>query len=314
VSAVVRAADAAPARARVALAFGLVYVLWGSTYLAIRFAVETLPPFLMAGTRFVVAGGVLYAWARRHGAPVPNRANWAAAAVVGALLLVGGNGSVVWAEQRVPSGLAALLVATTPLWMVVLDSVRSKTMPGAAVALGILLGLAGLFLLVGPNQLAGSRRPDPVGAAALGFASLSWAAGSLYSRRAQLPSAPLLGSAMEMICGGAAMLALGAAHSEPGQLSLARIAPGSLWAFAYLVVFGSLVGFTAYTWLLRVSTPAHVSTYAYVNPVIAVFLGWSIGGETVGASTLLAAGVIVGGVVLITLYGRKGASAPDPAD
>jgi len=220
----------------------------------------------------------------------------------------------VWAEQRVPSGLAALLVATTPLWMVVLDSLRAKKMPGTTVVLGILLGLAGLFLLVGPDQLAGSRRPDLTGAAALGFASLSWAAGSLYSRRARLPAAPLLGSAMEMVCGGAAMLALGAATGEPAQLSLARVAPGSLWAFAYLVVFGSLVGFTAYTWLLRVSTPAHVSTYAYVNPVIAVFLGWAIGGEPVGASTLLAAGVIVGGVVLITLYGTKGASAPDPAD
>src|SRR5262245_34020000 len=288
VSALVRAAEAAPSRARVALAFVLVYVLWGSTYLAIRFAVATLPPFLMAGSRFLVAGGLLYAWAREHGAPPPSRTNWRAAAVVGSLLLVGGNGSVVWAEQRVPSGLAALLVATTPLWMVMLDSLRRRILPAQSVILGILLGLAGLAILVGPDQLAGSRRPDLAGAAALGFASLSWALGSLYSRDAPLPSAPLLGTAMEMVCGGAAMLVLALVTGEPAQLSPAHVAPSSLWAFAYLVVFGSLVGFTAYTWLLRVSTPAHVSTYAYVNPVIAVFLGWGLGGEPLGARTLVA--------------------------
>jgi len=314
VSALVRTADAPLSRARVALAFALVYVLWGSTYLAIRFAVATLPPFLMAGTRFVIAGGLLYLWARRRGAPPPTRAHWAAAALVGGLLLVGGNGTVVWAEQRVASGLAALLVATTPLWMVVLDSLRTRTRPRAAVALGILLGLGGLAVLVGPAQLAGSRRPDSVGAAMLGFASLSWAVGSLYARRARLPSAPLLAAAMEMLCGGVLMLALGAATGEPGQLVLARVAPGSVVSVAYLIVFGSLVGFTAYTWLLRVSTPAHVSTYAYVNPVIAVFLGWAIGGEPLGARTLLSAAVIVGSVVLITLYGAGGAPAPDPAD
>ncbi|HJZ87625.1 MAG TPA: drug/metabolite exporter YedA [Polyangia bacterium] len=300
----------APARARVLVAFALVYVVWGSTYLAIRYAVATLPPFLMAGSRFLLAGSALYTWARLRGAAPPSGANWRATAIIGGLLLLGGNGSVVWAEQRVPSGLAALLVATVPLWMVVMEAIRRRTRPGLPVVAGVLLGLAGLAILVGPDQLAGSRRPDPLGAAVLGLASLSWAVGSLYSRHAPLPAAPLLGTAMEMLCGGALLVVAGLATDEAGQLAVAHVAPSSLWALGYLIVFGSLVGFTAYTWLLRVSTPARVSTYAYVNPVVAVLLGWAIGGEALGARTLLAAAVIVAGVVLITMH----KVAVEPAD
>jgi drug/metabolite transporter (DMT)-like permease len=292
-----------PSRLRIAAAFAAVYVLWGSTYLAIRFALDSLPPFWMASSRFLIAGTLLYAWARRRGAPAPTRVHWRSALIVGGLLLMGGNGGVVWAEQRVPSGLAALLVATVPLWMVMLDGAgRGWRRPPVQVLLGIGLGLAGVALLVGPGKFAGGHGVDPLGAGALLLGALCWATGSLYSRRAPLPASPLLGTAMEMLGGGALLAVAGLVSGEWGRLDLAAATPRSLLAVGYLVVFGSLVGFTAYVWLLRVSTPPLVATYAYVNPVVAVFLGWAFAGEPVTARTLVAAAVIVGAVVLITTY------------
>jgi drug/metabolite transporter (DMT)-like permease len=292
-----------PTRLRVAAAFAAVYVLWGSTYLAIRFALESLPPFWMASSRFLIAGTLLYVWARRRGEPAPTRIHWRSALIVGGLLLMGGNGGVVWAEQRVPSGLAALLVATVPLWMVMLDGAgRGWRRPPVQVLLGIGLGLAGVALLVGPGKFAGGLGVDPLGAGALLLGALCWATGSLYSRRAPLPPSPLLGTAMEMLGGGACLAVAGLVSGEWGRLDLAAATPRSLLAVGYLVVFGSLVGFTAYVWLLRVSTPPLVATYAYVNPVVAVLLGWAFAGEPVTARTLVAAAVIVGAVVLITTY------------
>jgi drug/metabolite transporter (DMT)-like permease len=298
--------DGAPSRLKLALAFAAIYVFWGSTYLAIRIAIQTLPPFWMASSRFLVAGSVLYLWARRRGAPSPQRAQWRAAAIVGCLLLLGGNGGVVWAEQRVPSGLAALLVALVPLWMVLLDGAgRGWRRPPTRVLVGIGLGLVGVGLLVGPGHFAGGHGVDPFGAAALVVATLSWATGSLYARRAALPSAPLLATAMEMLAGGLGLAVAGALNGEWHQLDLAKVSVESLLAVGYLVVAGSLVGFTAYVWLLRVSTPPLVATYAYVNPVVAVLLGWAILGEAVTGRTLLAAAVIVGAVVLITTHRRQ---------
>jgi len=291
---------------RVATAFAAVYLLWGSTYLAIRFAIESLPPFWMAATRFLVAGAILYAWARWRGEPAPLRLHWRSALIVGGLLLLGGNGGVVWAEQRVPSGLAALLVGTVPLWMVMLDGAgRGWKRPPVQVLAGVAIGLLGVALLVGPGRFAGGHRVDPVGAAVLIVASLSWTAGSLYSRRAPLPSSPLLGTAMEMLGGGACLAIAGLVAGEWQRLDLAAASPRSLLAVGYLVVFGSLVGFTAYVWLLKVSTPPLVATYAYVNPVVAVFLGWAFAGEPVTGRTLVAAAVIVGAVMLITTYRAK---------
>jgi drug/metabolite transporter (DMT)-like permease len=287
-------------------AFAAIYILWGSTYLAILFAIETLPPFWMAASRFLLAGSLLYAWARWRGAPPPTRLHWRGAAVVGALLLLGGNGGVVWAEQRVPSGLAALLVATVPLWMVMLDGVGSGwRRPPLQVLAGIAIGLGGVALLVGPGTLVGGQGADPVGAAVLVLASLSWAAGSLYARRAPLPSSPLLGTAMEMIGGGLCLVVAGLVAGEHRRLDLAAASPKSLLAVAYLVVFGSLIGFTAYVYLLRHSRPALVATYAYVNPVVAVLLGWAFAGEPLSARTLLAGGIIVGAVVLITTHRQQ---------
>ncbi|HEV8631542.1 MAG TPA: drug/metabolite exporter YedA [Thermoanaerobaculia bacterium] len=306
-------AAARRSRLKVAAAFAAVYVLWGSTYLAIRFALETLPPFWMASSRFLIAGSLLYVWARRRGAAPPQRLHWRSALIVGGLLLLGGNGGVVWAEQRVPSGLAALLVATVPLWMVMLDGAgRGWRRPATQVLLGVALGLAGVALLVGPGRFAGGRGVDPLGAVVLIAASLSWTAGSLYSRRAPLPASPLLGTAMQMLGGGACLAVAGLVAGEWHRLDLAAASQRSLLAVAYLVVFGSLVGFTAYAWLLRVSTPPLVATYAYVNPVVAVLLGWAFAGEPVTARTLVAAAVIVGAVMLITTHRARPRAVASP--
>ena len=287
-------------RFKLVLAFAAVYLIWGSTYLAIRLAIETMPPFLMAGVRFVVAGVVLYTWARWRGAPRPVRVHWLAAATVGGLMLLGGNGGVVWAEQRVPSGLTAVLIATVPLWIALLEWVRGGARPNGRVAFGLMIGLTGIALLVGPGELAGGKGVDLLGAAVLLMGSLSWAIGSLYSRHARLPSSPLLATAMEMLAGGLLLLLAGLATGQAADLNVSRISLQSVLALCYLIVFGSLVAFTAYIWLLRVTLPAHAATYAYVNPVVAVLLGWALGGEPLTARTLLAAAVIVGAVVIIT--------------
>jgi drug/metabolite transporter (DMT)-like permease len=286
---------------KVALALATVYIIWGSTYLAIRFAIETLPPFWMAGVRFLVSGILLYGWARWRGAARPSRVHWRSAALIGGLLLVGGNGGVVWAEQRVDSGLAALLVSTVPLWMVVFEWLRQGgTRPTLGVVAGLALGFAGLVMLVRP---AGGGI-DPVGAAVLLLACVSWAWGSLRSRHVPLPGSPLLATGMEMLAGGALLMVLGLLTGEAGRLDLAGASLKSVLALGYLVVFGAL-GFTAYIWLLRVTSPALVSTYAYVNPVVAVFLGWALAGEPLTGGMLAAAAVILTGVALITVFRNR---------
>jgi drug/metabolite transporter (DMT)-like permease len=287
-------------RARLLAAFAAVYLIWGSTYLAIRLAIETLPPFTMAAVRFLIAGTLLYSWLRLHKTAPPTRIHWRSAAVVGGLMLMGGNGGVTWAEQRVPSGLAALLIATVPVWMVILEALRpGGTRPTRRIGVGLALGLAGIALLIGPVNLAGGERVDPLGAGVLLLAALSWAGGSLYSRRAPLPAVPLLGTAMEMLAGGALLLLASGLTGEWGRLDVAAVSSRSLLALGYLVIFGSLLGFTAYVWLLRNTTPARASTYAYVNPMVAVFLGWAFAGESLTWQMLLAAAVIVAAVVLI---------------
>ena len=290
-------------RLQIALAFLAIYTIWGSTYLAIRIAIETIPPFLMAGIRFLIAGAVLYLWTRLRGAPNPTRSNWKAATIVGGLLLLGGNGGVVWAEQHVPSGITAVLITTVPLWMALLEWKRyDRIRPALPIVLGLTLGFAGVVVLVGPEELAGSGVIDRIGAGVLILASLSWAIGSLYSRKAPLPSSPLQSTSMEMISGGA-LLTLASLLSfewygfQPSEASLQ-----SLVAFVYLVTFGSLVGFTSYIFLLKATTLAKVSTYAYVNPIIAVILGWAIAQEELTLRTLIAAAIIVAAVVVITTY------------
>jgi drug/metabolite transporter (DMT)-like permease len=290
-------------RARLLAAFAAVYLVWGSTYLAIRFAVETLPPLLMAGARFVLAGAILLTWARlREGQGWPTRREWTTGLVSGTFLLLGGNGGVVWAEQRVPSGIAALLVAVVPLWMVLLDWLRpGGHRPRVAVFVGVGLGLVGLGLLVGPAAIRDGSGSDVVGAAVLVFASLSWAIGSLYVKSAPRASSGTIGAGAQMLAGGLVLLLAGAIAREPSRLDLAHASARSLLGFAYLVTFGSLIGFTAYLYLLGHTTAAKAATYAYVNPVVAVLLGWAIGHESVTRRTILAAAIILAGVAIITI-------------
>ena len=286
-----------PRAARVVLALAAVYLIWGSTYLAIRFAIETLPPLAMAGTRFVIAGAILMLWTAQRGVPRPTRAHWLGGTLVGALLLLGGNGGVVLAERTVPSGLTAVIVALVPAWMVLLHWLSAGERPTRVTLAALVVGFAGVALLVNPGAV---DRIDAFGTGAALFASLSWAAGSLYSRRAPLPADPLQANGVEQLAGGALLLAAATLAGEWGELAPTAISAHSLLSLGYLVVFGSLVGFTAYLWLLRAVRPALASTYAYVNPVVAVFLGWALAAEPVTARTLVAAGIILVAVATIT--------------
>jgi drug/metabolite transporter (DMT)-like permease len=290
-------------RGRLILAFALVYVIWGSTYLAILYAVQTIPPFLMAATRFALAGALLYAWSMSRREERPTRRMWRDAAITGVLLLCGGNGAVVWAEQHVPSGIAALIVAVVPVWMVLIDWLRPQgARPAGRVFVGLALGLGGLVMLVGFDVVrGGAGSVDLLSAGILVAGSLAWAIGSIYNRHSARPKSALLGTGMQMIGGSIALAILALGRGEPSRFDLASVSAASLIAWVYLVLIGGVVGFTAYIYLLHSTTPAKASTYAYVNPVVAVFLGWAVAGEPVTARTVVAAGVILSGVALITL-------------
>ena len=289
-------------RVRVLAAFIAVYIVWGSTYLAIRYAVQTIPPFFMVGARFIVSGVMLYAWGRWRGSPRPTSAQWRDATITGILMLCCGNGAVSWAEQRVPSGLAALLVAVVPLWIVLVDWLRPHgTRPRLLVATGVVVGLIGLVVLIGPDSLAGHGSIDTAGALVLIVGSLAWAAGSVFTRYGALPDSAVMSTGLQMIGGSIALLIVGAARGEVSSLHLAQISPASWIGWVYLVTFGSLVGFTAYIYLLQTVSPAKASTYAYVNPLVAVLLGWAIAGESVTLRSLEAAAIILAGVAMISL-------------
>lgn len=303
-----------PSRAKIITAFAAVYIVWGSTYLAIRFAVETIPPFIMAGTRFIVSGLILYAFVFWRGAERPTLAQWRSAAIVGTALLFLGNGGVSWAEQFVPSGITALIIAVTPVWFLIFDWWHRGVQPTVGGTLGLILGTLGVVLLIDPTNLIGGQEIDLVGAGALVVATMFWAGGSLYSRGSQLPANPFLATAMEMISGGVLCVLGGIAGGELSDFSLESVLPRSLFSLSYLIAFGSLVGFTAYIWLLRHVQPSMVATYAYVNPIIAVILGWLIAGEELGARIVLAAVVIVLAVALITTFSvRKPKTPPSMA-
>jgi drug/metabolite transporter (DMT)-like permease len=240
---------------------------------------------------------------RLRGAPRPTRHQWLATGIVGALLLVAGNGVVVWAEQRVTSSVVALLLAITPAWMTLLDWLRpGGVRPTRGVTIGLLMGFAGIVLLIGPGKLADSDSIDLVGALAVLGASFAWAVGSIYARHARLPASPLLSTGMEMLTGGLLLLGASVLAGDWTRIHVDSISARSLLAYGYLIGIGSLVGFTAYAWLLKHAPPARVATYAYVNPVIAVFLGWALAGEPLTLQTLIAAAIIVGAVAVIITY------------
>lgn len=289
-------------RASVLAAFAAVYIVWGSTYLAIRYAVQTMPPLLMAGARFSVSGLMLYGWARVRGAPKPTAVEWRVAALTGVLMLCLGNGSVGWAEQRIPSALAALIVAVVPLWMVLFDWVMpGGERPTVAVIAGVVVGLAGLVVLIGPEQVGASGPVDVVGALVLVAASMAWALGSVYNKRGARPESSTMSTGLQMLGGSVALVASGLALGEGHAASITHISAASWAGWLYLVTFGSLIGFTAYIYLLKEVSSAKASTYAYVNPVVALLLGWAIAGEAITPRTLIAAAVILGGVALITV-------------
>ena len=312
-----------PSTLAVAAALGTVYVVWGSTYLAIAFVVESMPPLLAAGTRFLVAGLTLIAflvarerWRRQRGTAIealrlPRIVEWRTAVVVGALLLLGGNGMVSIAEQTIPSGIAAVIIATTPIWLSVFDALLTRRMPSLLAIGGLVVGLVGVAILLLPST--GLDAFDPVGIGILVLATVSWAAGSLYARRGPLPPSQLLGTGMQQFAGGLLLLVAGVAIGEIGRFDPAAVTTSSLLGLAFLIVFGSLLAFTAYGWLLNHVAVTTVATYAYVNPVVAVVLGFAFRGETLTPRSLLAAGLIIGAVVAMVSGRPRDAEETGPS-
>ena len=291
---------------KVVLAFAAIYIIWGTTYLVIRIAVETIPPFFMAGTRFLIAGIIAFVFLRARGVPVPKRLHWRSAVIIGAFLIVGGNGLVTWSEQEVPSGIAALVVATMPLWLTLFDWLIYKgAKPGKQIVVGLLLGFLGIGLLIGPDQFLGTATFSLSSLLVLLMAPILWSLGSLYSRQAHLPENVFMSTAMEMLAGGMLLMVAGLITGEVTELNVAEISTRSLLLVLYLTIFGSIVALTAYVWLLKTVHPARVATYTYVNPVIAIFLGWLVLSEPITSQTLIAVVVIIFAVVLITTQKQK---------
>jgi drug/metabolite transporter (DMT)-like permease len=291
-----------PSRTALALGFTAIYLIWGSTYLGIRVAVETMPPFLMAGMRFVLAGGILFTALLARGARWPTAAQWRDHALVGLFLLLGGNAVVSWSEQSVPSGLTTLILGASPLVMVVMEWLRpGGARPSGGLWLGFAVGLLGLALLLGPGALPADVKPPTLSVVAILFSSVCWWAGSLASKHSKSGAEPMMAAAIQMVCGSGFILLTGLLLGEGSRVHLTAISSRSWLAFSYLVIAGSLVAFPVYVWLLKHSTPARVSTYAYVNPVVAVILGWAVLGEPLTWRIGLAAAVIVGAVAIITI-------------
>ncbi len=292
-----------PSRAAILTAFASVYLIWGSTYLAILFAIRSIPPLLMAGSRFLLAGIILYVGARISGAERSRLIEWRTALIVGACLLLGGNGGVTLAEQYVPSGLAALLVATVPIYIALLSWLFGMSpRPNLVAAIGLAGGFVGVGVLIGPALRVSPTSESPhawIGMCILLCSALLWSAGSLYSRRKQNATSPFLAAGQQMLCGGTLLVVIGLATGEMRRFDPHAITNQSLGAFIYLVLIGGIIGYVSYAWLLRYCEPAKVATYAYVNPIVAVLLGAFFAGERLTLRTAIAATIIVGSVALV---------------
>ncbi len=288
------------------LALLALYLVWGSTYLAIRFAVETMPAFLHGSLRFLISGAILFIWRRAAGDAKPTPAQWKSTAIVGTFLLLGGNGLVSLAEKTVPSGIASLVIATVPFWLVLFESFRSGGgKPTWLSILGLVIGFGGVFLLIGPAKITGSQQSfDPFGVILLLVAAVLWAVGSIYSKGADLPRSTLLSTGMQMLMGSISLFIVSVATGELNGFSLGEVSMRSWWGLIYLITFGSLVGFVSYGWLLQNAPISLMSTYAYVNPVVAVFLGWLLAGELLNTRIAVASAIIIGSVILIN-YARQ---------
>jgi drug/metabolite transporter (DMT)-like permease len=287
-------------RLSVVLAFAIICVVWGSTYLAIRFVVETAPPFLTAGARWITAGLLLYSVTRLRGASRPSRTHWISAFIIGGLMLLVAHGSVVWAEQWIPSGLTSILVATVPLWVTFVESVHDKRRPSAKVLAILLIGFAGVITLIGDMPTLTGDTMGPIAAIAVLFGAAAWGLGSVYSRSAKLPESHFMGVAMQMNVGGVLLLLASLATGEWTRIKLENMSQRSLLALIYLIVFGSLVAFTSYIWLLKQTAPTRVATYAYVNPVVALVLGWALASEQPTPRSLVATVIILISVAIVT--------------
>jgi len=298
-------------KAKIWTALIALYIVWGSTYLAIRFTVETIPPFMSAALRFLASGIILFAWRRAAGDPVPTKQQWISTAIVGTALLLGGNGVVAWAEQRVPSGIAALMMSTIPLWLVLFEAFRPRgNKPSWRAIIGLLIGFGGVFLLIGPAEFGGKSGTqfDTFGTIALLCASFLWSLGSIYSKHADMPKSSWMATGTEMLTGAVALFIISAGSGELNGFHFASVSLRSWLGLAFLITIGSLVGFVSYGWLLQNAPISLVSTYAYVNPVVAVFLGSWLAGESLTPRILLAAAIIIGSVIFINSGPRPGST------
>jgi drug/metabolite transporter (DMT)-like permease len=294
-------------KTKIWIALLAVYIVWGSTYLAIRFTVETIPPFLSAAIRFLVSGAILMIWRRAAGDAMPTGRQWRSAAIVGVLLLLGGNGLVSFAELRIASGIAALIVGTVPLWLVLIEAVRpGGVRPTPLAILGLLIGFGGIYLLVGPEDLNSTTLQfDAFGIGTIVLAAFLWSLGSIYSRGADLPPSSLMATGAEMLTGGLALVVFSGSIGEWNGFNFTTVSSSSWIGLTYLIMFGSMVGFVSYIWLLKNAPVSLVATYAYVNPLVAVFLGAWLANETLNARILVAAVIIIGSVMLINQTKRK---------
>jgi drug/metabolite transporter (DMT)-like permease len=295
--------DSQPAslRWRIIAGFAAIYLLWGASYLAIHFSLETLPPFLISGSRFTLAGIILFGLARRGGAALPTRTHWRASALLAFFMFFIANAILMQAQRLISSGLTATLNATVPFWFVLLGWLwQGNARPGLRVVFGLVLGFLGIVLLISPGNLAAGKPVDLFGALLALLSALSWSFGSLLSRRVKMPDSAMLGAGMNLIISGAMLLTVSLLTGEMFHLNLSAVSLRSVLAVAYLILGPSVTAFGSYMWLLTVVSPNRVATYAYVNPVIAVFLGWLLAGETLTPRTLIASAIIVLAVALIT--------------
>jgi drug/metabolite transporter (DMT)-like permease len=292
--------ESRPARWLIVLAFAAVFLIWGSSYIAIRFAVETLPPILMPGVRFTIAGALLIGWTRARGAPAPTRKQWRDAAIAGALLFLINNSLLTWSQANgLPSGLAAVIIGSTPMFVVLFQWLGGGTRPSVIMIGGIALSTVGIVALINPAGALQAQQFNPLLGLCPLIAAATWAAGSLYARGAELPKNALLSTGMQLFSGGVLLLLFSVVSGDAARLDIGSVSLKSLLATVHLGFFASIIGFSAFVWLMRTVTPAQVMTYAYVNPVVAVFLGWLLAGETLTVETLLAAALSIAGVFVI---------------
>jgi len=287
-------------RSKIWLALIALYIVWGSTYFGIKVAIETIPPFFQAGTRFLASGLILFFWQRAAGYDMPTRKQWISTAIIGNLLLLGGNGLVSWAEQFIPSGIAALIIASVPLFLVVAEAIRPHGVkPNWRSIVGLVIGFIGIYVLINPSEAVAGAGLNVYGVAALLLACLLWATGSVYSKSADLPKSSLMTTGAEMLMGSIGLFVVSLISGELNGWSPAAVSTRSLFGLAYLITVGSIIGFGSYIWLLQNAPISLVATYAYVNPIVAILLGSWLGNEALEPRIWLATGIIIGSVIFI---------------